>query len=225
MRRHGVILALGTAFGIAGSASATDIAGSPVPPWTSYTPEFSWAGAYFGVHGAAALGTSRDSDEPDIPIGGQYVGAQVGFNALVAGSLILGIEGGYSASSIHGFIQYIDTDDALLGDLTLTEDINWIASLRGRVGLPMGNWMPYLTAGWAHVDSTRTTGELQTLTLGHSGWTVGAGVEWMLSPHWTLRGEYKHFSFGAMNYEWGIGGTSSVNFNFSTVEFGLNYRF
>jgi opacity protein-like surface antigen len=225
MRKHVLALALGIAVGIAGSASATDLTGAAPPPWKSYSPEFSWAGAYFGLHGAAAGGASYDSDEPKVPLGGQYVGAQVGFSTIVGGSLLLGLEGDYSASSIHGFIQYIDLDDPLLADVTLTEQVRWIATLRGRVGLPMGHWMPYVTAGWARADSTRTTGELQTITLGHSGWTVGAGVELMLTPHWTVKGEYKYFSFGPMTYEWAVGGPSSVGFNFSTVEFGLNYRF
>jgi opacity protein-like surface antigen len=159
-----------------------------------------------------------------VPLGGQLIGAQVGYNALVTGNLVLGIEGSISAGGPGGFVQYIDTEPAL-GPVTLTEQVNWIASLRGRVGWATGDWMPYLTAGWARADSTRTTGLLQIITHGHSGWTAGVGVEWMFAPHWTLRGEYRYYSFGAVPYEWAVGGTSAVDFNFSTAEIGLNYKF
>jgi outer membrane immunogenic protein len=66
---------------------------------------------------------------------------------------------------------------------------------------------------------------MQTITRRHSGWTVGAGVEWMFAPNWVARGEYRYYSFGPRTLDWAIGGPSAVDFNFSTIEFGLNYKF
>jgi opacity protein-like surface antigen len=225
MRKRTATLALGAVVGFTTMVSAADMRPRSVPPEKTYTPDFSWAGLYLGLHGGAARGASHDSEEPTVRLGGQYIGAQVGFNALVAGNLVLGIEGDISAGGPAGFVQYIDNSDPLLGPVTLTEQIQWFASLRGRAGLAMGDWMPYVTAGWARGDSTRTTGQLQIITHGHSGWTIGAGVEWMFAPHWTVKGEYKYYSFGPVPYEWAVGGPSSVNFNFSTAEIGLNYKF
>jgi len=159
-----------------------------------------------------------------VPLDGEFVGLQIGFNAIVGNNFMLGIEGGLSSGGLAGLVQYVDAEP-ILGPVTLTEQIHWIASIRGRAGWVMGDWMPYVTAGWARADSTRTTGFMQTITLGHSGWTAGAGIEWMFAPHWTLRAEYKYYSFGPMTYEWAIGGPSIVNFNFSTAEIGLNYKF
>jgi outer membrane immunogenic protein len=31
-----------------------------------------------------------------------------------------------------------------------------------------------------------------------NGWTVGAGVEYKLSPVWSLKAEYQHFDFGSL---------------------------
>jgi outer membrane immunogenic protein len=224
MRKRIVTLALGAMVGLTTMVSAADMRQLPVPSAKTRTPDFSWAGLYVGLHAGAARGASHDSEEPTVRLSGQYIGAQIGFNALVAGNLVLGIEGDMSAGGPSGFVQYIDAEP-MLGPVTMTEQINWIASLRGRAGVAMGDWMPYLTAGWARADSTRTTGLLQIITHGHSGWTFGAGVEWMFAPRWTLRGEYRYYSFGSVPYEWAVGNTSSVNFNFSTAEIGLNYKF
>jgi outer membrane immunogenic protein len=224
MRKRTMTLALGALVGLTTMVSAADMRQPPVPPEKTYTPEFGWAGFYAGLHGGAGIGTSRDSEEPTVPLGGHYIGAQVGFNFIAGGSFLLGIEGDFSSGGVGGLTQYVDATPEL-GPVTLTEQINWFASLRGRAGLVMGDWMPYVTAGWARADSTRTTGLLQTITQGHSGWTIGAGVEWMFAPHWTVKGEYKYYSFGPMTYEWAVGGTSTVNFNFSTAEIGLNYKF
>lgn len=47
------------------------------------------------------------------------------------------------------------------------------------------------------------------------GWTAGAGVEYALSPSWSLKVEYQHFDFGSMSYSYSgcvpIPGTSGNN--------------
>jgi outer membrane immunogenic protein len=224
MRKRIVMLALGAAVGAVTAAMAADMGKQSNPPYEAYEPDFSWAGPYVGLHGGAAIGASYDSEEPRVPLGGHYIGAHMGLNAIVAGNIVLGVEGSFSSSSVAGQVQYVDADP-FVGVSTLTERINWIASLRARAGLAMDGWMPYVTAGVAQADSTRTTGLLQTLTHGHSGWTIGAGVEWMLTPQWILRGEYRYYSFRPATYNWAAGGPSAVDFNFNTFEFGFNYKF
>jgi opacity protein-like surface antigen len=223
MHQRVLTLALGIGISaIAAPASAADFGGLPQRP--AFAPQFSWAGPYVGLHFSLTSGTSHDSEEPDFPIRSQYVGAHAGYNALVTGNLVLGIEADISAGGPGGFIQYIDADP-MLGPVTLTEQINWMASLRGRAGFAMGDWMPFVSLGLSHADATRTTGFMQTITRGHSGWTFGAGVEWMFAPNWVARGEYRYYSFGPRTLDWAIGGPSAVDFNFSTLEFGLNYKF
>ena len=34
------------------------------------------------------------------------------------------------------------------------------------------------------------------------GWTIGAGVEYALTPAWSLKAEYQHFDFGSMSYSY-----------------------
>lgn len=33
-----------------------------------------------------------------------------------------------------------------------------------------------------------------------SGWTVGAGVEYMFAPNWSLKGEYMYADYGGERY-------------------------
>lgn len=139
---------------------------------------------------------------------------------MFAGSLVLGAEADASWSRIGGIRQ-----STALGGITTTEDINWFATVRGRLGWAMGEWMPYITGGWAHANATRTTSVgLQSATRGHSGWTAGAGVEWAFAPNWTVKAEYKYIDFGSATYVF-TGPDPVVNLTIHSVELGLNYKF
>jgi outer membrane immunogenic protein len=47
-----------------------------------------------------------------------------------------------------------------------------------------------------NVPSTFNFGRNGTLT----GWTIGVGAEYALSPSWSIKAEYQHFDFGSMSY-------------------------
>ncbi len=60
-----------------------------------------------------------------------------------------------------------------------------------------------------------------------TGWTVGAGVEWMFMPRWSVKAEYLYRSFGgqtffAAQFPPGIA-TGSLNVNSGQV--GVNFHF
>ena len=90
--------------------------------------------------------------------------------------------------------------------------------------------MATAASGWCDFSNNHNT----TLT----GWTVGGGVEWKVSPMWSIKVEYLHFDFSNFNntccndwisqQDWG---TNSVHNNFDnhanlqvdTVKLGFNY--
>ena len=88
----------------------------------------------------------------------------------------------------------------------------------------------YGTGGLALADTTVSASALgvtfsdsKTLT----GWTVGAGAEWMFMPHWSLKAEYLYRSFGgqtffAAQFPPGIA-TGTLNVNSGQV--GVNFHF
>jgi outer membrane immunogenic protein len=75
------------------------------------------------------------------------------------------------------------------------------------------------------------------------GWTLGAGMEWLFMPRWSVKAEYLYFDLGAKSYassplvstgaslSWIPNSTTMnesvtrVRFNGSIVRVGLNYHF
>ena len=65
-----------------------------------------------------------------------------------------------------------------------------------------------------------------------TGWTVGAGVEWMFAPGWSVFGEYNYMDFGTPNVTFiappglsSLGEHVNVSQTAQTVLFGVNYKF
>ena len=63
-----------------------------------------------------------------------------------------------------------------------------------------------------------------------TGWTVGAGVEWMFAPNWSVFAEYNFMGFGTQSANFtGCGGTCVVSANakadVQNVLAGVNYKF
>jgi len=73
------------------------------------------------------------------------------------------------------------------------------------------------------------------------GWTLGAGLEWMFAPHWTVKAEYLYYDLGEVTANSTIVGlnalgvpgalfmSSSVQattrFNGNITRAGVNYKF
>jgi outer membrane immunogenic protein len=127
---------------------------------------------------------------------------------------------------------------------------DWIATLRGRLGYTFGSVMLYGTAGGAWVNNSVTvTADCRVAGCGlrgfpglfaatfdntRSGWVAGAGLEWMITPNWLIRGEWLHVdvgnSSGVLNIPTGIvGRTQTVAWNrdltIDIARFGIAYKF
>jgi outer membrane immunogenic protein len=107
--------------------------------------------------------------------------------------------------------------------------------------------MAYVTGGWAWADvkysgtvssaGQPTTGlNAVSFTSTRSGPVVGAGYEWMITPNWTLRGEFLHYWFddttNAASTPVSIGPGVTVNaaytwsrFDVNVARLALNYKF
>jgi opacity protein-like surface antigen len=81
-------------------------------------------------------------------------------------------------------------------------EVNWMASVRGRVGVPIGSFLPFITAGlaWADFDFRQSLGGPNDATSAGSkiirGHVVGGGLEYALDERWVLSGEYLKTDFG-----------------------------
>jgi outer membrane immunogenic protein len=128
------------------------------------------------------------------------------------------------------------------GNVFISEDIRWLASVRGRVGYAWGPGLLYVTGGgaWPNVKYSANTlyppvipvGNFPTndFTSTRSGPVVGAGYEWMITPNWTLRGEFLHYWFNstAVATVTNTGFTATYSwsrFDVNEARLALNYKF
>jgi len=104
-----------------------------------------------------------------------------------------------------------------------------LATVRGRVGVAFEQVLLYGTGGFALADAKLSASafgvgvsDSKTLT----GWTAGAGAEWMFLPHWSLKAEYLYRSLsGATFFAQFPPGVPTGTLNINSGQFGVNYHF
>jgi outer membrane immunogenic protein len=224
------VLALATA-----SASAADlpVRGAYPTKAPAYVAQvYNWTGFYLGAHvgwgrvdldstviAPAGLGTVGDSQS------GFLGGGQVGFNYQI-GQFVIGVEGDIAWTDIGR------TSTVTGGGVTITESTNvdWIATLAGRLGYAFGPALLYVKGGVAWMDwSSRVTATgalVGTATGGNTetGYVLGAGLEYAFTPNWSAKLEYNYLDFGT---ERTTAGGLIVDTDLTThvVKAGVNYRF
>jgi outer membrane immunogenic protein len=192
---------------------------------------FSWTGFYVGANLGYGWGDSDHLAGPDsgtgindLDIDGVFGGGQVGFNYQM-NQFVLGVEADIQASGIEGSCVAGVCGGG--GPPDTSQEIDWFGTVRGRVGFAAGEWMPYVTGGYAFGEATRTTGAGggASSDQGIDGWVAGVGVEWAFSPNWSAKAEYQYIDFGEETYDFPVGFDPIVEQTINTVRIGVNYRF
>jgi outer membrane immunogenic protein len=177
-----------------------------VPPQT-YNSLFNWTGFYAGVHGGYAWGSSRGGASTDGFVGG----LQAGYNYQFAPNGVLGVETDISATSIDG----------KPGGSKFS--IDYLGTIRGRAGYTIDRVMLYVAGGAAY-----GRGDLEVAGLSnnqvHWGWTLGGGIEAMVTPNVSARLEYLYVDLAKENYQ-SVLGPVGIGYNSNILRVGLNYRF
>ena len=208
------LLALGVA-----SASAADIARREVmpakAPLYSPVPAYNWTGFYVGINGGGGWG--RSDFGPTLPTGtfrtsGGLVGGTLGYNYQM-GNLVLGLEGDADWSNIRG--------SAACGGTTCSVRNDWLGTARGRLGLAMDRFMPYVTGGAAFGNIKTDVTGFGGGNTSRVGWTLGGGIEAAIAGPWTAKVEYLYVDLGRGGSVLG----SDASFRTNIVRAGLNYRF
>jgi outer membrane immunogenic protein len=106
--------------------------------------------------------------------------------------------------------------------------IRWLSTVRGRFGLAVGDTMAYMTAGVAFggVRNSASFDEYGTYSSSKTktGWTVGGGVEHMLSRNWTVGLEGLFVDLGNSTVEADVGQFKFAN-QAIIGRLNLNYKF
>ncbi|MCL8483693.1 MULTISPECIES: outer membrane protein [Bradyrhizobium] len=213
-----ILLATVALAALAAPAAAADLAARP-----TYTkapvlaPLPSWAGFYLG-----AVGGYATEDAGTNAVKGGFVGGTAGYNWQTA-NWVFGLEAdaawadinASAAAAVPGF-----------GIVTAGTKIDATGTVRGRIGYAFDNVLLYGTGGYAWANNKITLTALGVSVSDSqflSGWTVGAGAEFLIAPKWSLKAEYLYKSFGGKTYFNGALPTGELNLH--TVQVGVNYHF
>jgi outer membrane immunogenic protein len=267
MKRVALLAAI-VSLGLTQGGRAADMSVQAMSPF--YMPPVSampdWSGLYIGFNGGYGFGSSSVSANffgPIVaagePLGfstagnpaGAVFGGQVGYNWQWA-SLVFGVEGDFDAATLTASGNSVTNSIAAAGapvGFQASSSINWLASVRARLGYTWGPGLVYLTGGgaWVNTDiktlTCDTGATFQACTQGNftgtqSGWTLGAGFEWMIAPNWLARTEYLYYSLGSRTNASaftigpggaGLGGSgvavTANTLNINVIRAGLEYKF
>lgn len=158
-----------------------------------------WTGFYIGGQVGYLWGQSdhsfpvnAPSDNSD-PKGAVY-GAHIGYNHQFD-AIVVGVEGDVEKTRADGSFNNT-TGDTSSG----SAEINSQASVRGRLGYAIGEFLPYVTGGVAYADYDFGGGPSGGPCCGYSetlvGWTLGGGLEYAISTRFSARLEYRYTDFG-----------------------------
>jgi outer membrane immunogenic protein len=167
--KHLRIALLGATFliGAAGAASAADIynkGGSYKDAPAEYMPAITWTGLYFGINAGAAFNDDGNGSGDDTVFIG---GVHLGYNWQRNSPLVLGVE----------------------GDVNFADDVDYLATIRGRLGYAAGNTLLYATGGVAFLQFNDDDDSL-------TGWVAGVGLEHKLRQNVSLGVEALYYNFG-----------------------------
>lgn len=231
----------------------------PKPPAARWTGPY--AGVNLGgAVGTSALRTSIASPpdyflRPDISqigdLGSRSVspagivgGAQLGYD-YQRESLVVGLAADLDALPLsRRETQTGRYNSSPANTFSLSQSIrtDWLVTIRPRVGVAIDQLLFFGTGGLAmtrfkydeeFTDTFSPALGRQSLSETRLGWTLGAGAEYALREHWSLKLEYLYADFGKVSTTSMLtrppGKTDvfahSATFNVHAVRLGLNYRF
>jgi outer membrane immunogenic protein len=208
-------------------AHAADIA----VPYTKAPPRYNWAGFYGGVNVGGAITEESAttsvvtfSDNPS----GVIAGGQLGYNFLPSPGWLLGIEGEFDWASAQDNV-IVPSGNFVTASSTVTGTNNWYSTLDARVGSVQGPWLYYVKGGAAWMDSKYVVTNGAAMTIGPSvsgvstGWTVGAGVEYLLPSGWSAKVEYDFLDLRTPNLT-NTAVTVTATDQVHQFKLGLNYH-
>lgn len=201
---------------IAGPAMAADLRMPVKAPPAPLPPTCIWCGWYIGANVGGSWGNDRDtynqtgtafSATATLHPSGVIGGGQIGYNWQTS-NIVFGIEGDFAGrhatATANGLTPFAGIGNTI-DQVNISQTDNWLATVRGRLGVAFGNVLLYGTGGVAFGDVEHSYTQIRTTTgqalmLSDSdtrtGWTAGAGIEWMVWNNVSLGVEYLHVDLG-----------------------------
>lgn len=196
---------------------------------------FDWSGFYAGVNAGYGWGTT----DTHLTLVSQPFEYSQGL-----GNLIGGIQAGYNVQN-GAFVFGVEADLQYFHDSSRINTVNnttnfpdetsydALGTARLRAGYAFSNTLVYATAGlavakvansWRDVPLSMDFRKSDLL----AGAAVGAGLEYAIDRHWSIKSEYLYAAFGERTAALPIhNATDNVKWrnDLQSVRLGLNYRF
>jgi len=234
------LIAAGLGISIAHAAKAADMPAAPAPVYRApVVAAYDWSGIYIGINGGGAWTRSNLStstvfnplgyfDVASVPAinaaGAQTIdatgflgGAQVGYN-VQSGAFVGGIEFDFDYFRLRGSSTTTGVYPCCAPATFIVSSsvrADWLATLRGRVGVAANNWLFYATGGLAVANAKGNFGftdncgdvaacngpggpnafETASVSKIRFGYAVGGGAEAGLWGSWSLKAEYLYVAF------------------------------
>ena len=186
--RYAALIAISIAIPFGASAQEkSDALALPLKAGAPTKAEFNWRGTiYFGGHVGFGRGNASATVWDTAPastintFGGPIGGLQLGYNFVLPSHVLLGWE--VDAS----FPNYIASNAVIASVATprnqVTEDLDYVATARARVGYAFNPWLVYGTGGVALMGgrffNDLQSGDEEKQLKGRIGGVVGAGAEY-----------------------------------------------
>jgi outer membrane immunogenic protein len=248
------LLATTCAAALTGGASAADLPMKAAPQ--QYIPVTSWTGGYIGGH-IGAGSASVTGNQIGSSTGGSYgtctANADGGYQGLsscstVATGVVGGVQIGYdfqNRSFVYGVVADWSWTD-LKKHVTNSNSslpffhakVDWLASIRGRMGLAVEDTMVYVTGGVAFAELKSSAGQLgggasysyeNRLSTTKVGWVAGGGIEHKWNRNWSVFGEALYYGFPTASVtssssDATVSYTTEFTHNIVVASVGVNYR-
>jgi outer membrane immunogenic protein len=208
---------------------------------------YDWTGPYIGIQGGYAWGENDvevdvpgtaealrsepvvlfPEDDGSIDMDGGMGGLHLGY-LWQDDSLVFGIEADGEFADIEGDTDILEFPDGPpIGELE--QQIEWLASLRARLGFAMDRTLIYATGGLA-VGGVEFSGDINFGPTSDSedstewGWTIGGGIEQAFTDSLSARIEYRYTDLSKSDltlsrFEF------DVDNDFHAVRLGLSWHF
>jgi outer membrane immunogenic protein len=213
-------------------------------------PAFSWTGFYVGGQLGYGWGSLRDHNNPFADrkeIDGFVGGLQGGYNYQLPSNIVLGAEASILFADAKK--NWNGWDTSPYDGYYTTDRLNVLGTVRARVGYSFDRFLPYVTGGLAIANTEHSLGCSRAFIDPASGsclrggqfhnsgsdtsfgYVIGGGLEYAVTSNWSAKVEYLYTDLGQNDVH-----LADPNFpaavsdrkfktRFSTVTFGVNYRF
>jgi high affinity Mn2+ porin len=193
---------------------------------------FDWTGLYIGAHAGFGRGSSNAvltdpaTNATSNSFSGIIGGVQAGYNYQLPSGMLLGVEADIT------FPNYLTSNSVVSSLATarsdVTEQWDYVATARGRVGYAAGPWLVYATGGLAWAGerflNTPAIGSDEKTLHTRLGWAAGGGVEYAFAPHWSARLEYLYSQFGKADIAFPSATQYTSSLDFQSLRIGLNRK-